>query len=73
VLCKVVKVLITIVCFLTGRNYILKKDILDPLSYINTQRTIPKRKVDPALNYIIKIPNLVGGKEYNSLIIFQLV
>ena len=70
---KVVKVLITIVCFPFGHNYILKKGVLNPLSYINTQRTILKRKVDPTLDHIIKIPNSVSGKEHNSLIIFQLV
>jgi hypothetical protein len=31
---------------------------------------ILKRKVDLALNYIIKILNSVNSKEYNSLIIF---
>jgi hypothetical protein len=67
---KVIKVLITMVCFPAGRNYILKKDIPDPLSRINTQRTIPKHKVDPALDYIIKVPDSVSNKEHNSLIIF---
>jgi hypothetical protein len=72
VLCKVVKVLVTVVCFPAGLDCILKKGILDPLSRVNTQRTIPKRKVDPALDLIIKIPDSVGGKEHDSLIIFQL-
>jgi hypothetical protein len=69
---KVVKVLVTIVCFPASRDYILKKGIPDPLSRINTQRTILKRKVDPAPDHIIKIPDSVGSKEHNSLIIFQL-
>ena len=34
--CKVVKVLATIVCFPFGRDRILKKGVLDPLSRVNT-------------------------------------
>ena len=70
VLCKVVKVLVIVVCFPADRYCILKKGIPDPLSRVNTQRTIPKRKVDPALDRIIKNPDSVGGKEHDSLIIF---
>jgi hypothetical protein len=70
--CKVIKVPVTVVRFPAGRDYILKKGILDPLSRLKTQRTIPKRKVDPALDRIIKIPDSVGGKEHDSLITFQL-
>jgi len=67
--CKIVKVLVTVVRFPFGRDCILKKGVLDSLSYINTQRTIPKCKVDPTLDRIIKIPNSVSSKEHNSLII----
>ena len=35
ILYKVVKVVITIVCFLLGRDYILKKSVLNLFSYIN--------------------------------------
>ena len=69
---KVVKVLVTIVRFPFGRDCILKKGIPDPPSRVNTQRTIPKRKVDPALDRIIKISNSVSGEEHDPLIIFQL-
>jgi hypothetical protein len=70
---KFVQVFVTIVCFPFGRNYILKKGVPDPLSRINIQRTILKRKVNPALDRIIKIPDSVSSKKYNSLIIFQLI
>ena len=70
--CKVVKVLVTVVRFPFGRDCIFKKGVPDPLSRVNTQRTIPKGKVDPAPDRIIKIPDSVGGKEHDSLIIFQL-
>ena len=66
VLCKVVKILVTVVCFPASRDCISKKGIPDPLSRVNTQRTIPKRQVDPALDHIIKIPESVGGKEHDS-------
>jgi hypothetical protein len=34
--CKIVKVLVTVVRFPFGRDCILKKGVLDSLSYINT-------------------------------------
>jgi len=67
---KVIKVLVTIIYFPFSYNYTLKKDIPDFPSRINTQRAIPKRKVDPTPDYIIKIPDLISSKEHNSLIIF---
>jgi hypothetical protein len=72
VLYKVVKVLVTIVCFPSSRNYIFEKGILDPFSCVNTQGTIPKRQIDPTPDRVIKILNSVSSKEYDSLIIFQL-
>jgi len=33
---KVVKVLVTMLCFPYGRDYIFEKGVLDPLSYINS-------------------------------------
>lgn len=68
--CKVIKVLVIIVRFPFGRDCILKKGVPNPLSRVNTQRTIPKRKVDFAPDRIIKIPDSVSGKEHDSLIIF---
>jgi hypothetical protein len=71
--CKTNKVLIIIICFPSSYNCILEKDILKPFSCINTQRIIPKRKIDPILDHIIKIPNSVSNQEHDSLIILQLV
>jgi hypothetical protein len=70
--CKFVKVLITVVCIPLSRYCSLKKGAPDPLSRVNAQRTIWKRKVNPALDCIIKISDSVISKEYDSLIIFQL-
>lgn len=70
VLYKFVKVLVYKVYILADRGCLLKKRIPDPLSRVNPQRIILKRKVNLTLNRFIKIPDLVSSKEHNSLVIF---
>ena len=65
--CKVIKDLVTVVCFPFGCDCIFKKGVPDPLSDVNTQRTIPKRKVD--LARVVMVRRRGEGAELEFMIV----
>lgn len=69
---QTVEVFGIILCGSVGCYGLFQKSCLDLLSCGETQRSVPHRQSDPALNCVIEVSHSVGREKHDPLVVLEL-